>query len=185
MTTSVAIDSIEVQQIKHAVSARFGKEPQVPSDFFELSVAISNTTGQTLNADTLSRIWGYKASYPTVRKTTLDILRAYANACVESDFVHREVIHADDLAIGTLVELGWLPDRICTIEYVGTYQWKVISVSNSKLHVGDTFACRSIATHEPLLIDHLCTQEGTFDAYQIGGKNGLTMVRILCCTKIQ
>ena len=150
----------------------------MPNDFYALSVAISTSIGQTLNADTLSRIWGYKASYPTVRKTTLDILRAYANACVESDFVHSAVIHADDLATGTLVELAWLPDRVCTIEYLGAYQWRVTSVQNSKLRVGDTFLCRSIATKEPLLVDHLCTTAGIFDAYQIGGKNGLTCVNI-------
>lgn len=177
MTTSVSIDSIEVQQVKQAVTARFGKEPHVPSDFAVLSFAIEQTTGQTLNADTLSRIWGYKKGYSTVRKNTIDILRMYANAHVESDFVHSQVIHANQCAIGTQIDLAWLPDRVCTIEYMGDYRWKVVEVKNSKLHIGDTFSCRSIAKSEPLLVDHLCTQDGMFDAYQIAGKNGLTIVR--------
>lgn len=179
MTTSLFIDRLEVQQVKQAVAARFGKEPHVPSDFAVLSLAIEQTTGQTLNADTLSRIWGYKKGYSTVRKNTIDILRTYADAHVESDFVYSQVVHADNLTVGTQVELAWLPDRHCVIEYMGEWRWKVIEVANSKLHVGNTFSCRSIAISEPLLVDYLCTEEGTFDAYQIGGKNGLTLVRLL------
>jgi len=178
MITSVSIDSIEVQQAKQAVAAKFGKVPQVPSDFAALSLAIEQATKQTLNADTLSRIWGYKAGYDSVRKTTLDILRAYANARVESDFVHSEVLHADDLNIGQQLQLAWLPDRTCTIEYLGEYQWKVVAIANSKLQIGDTFSCRSFAQGEPLLVDHLCTQDGEYDAYQIGGQTGLTTVMI-------
>lgn len=177
MTTSVSIDSLEVQQTKQAVAARFGKDPHVPSDFAALSLSIDQTIGQTLNADTLSRIWGYKKGYSLIRKTTIDILRAYANTHTESDFVHTEVIHANQCAIGAQIELAWLPDRVCTIEYLGDYRWKVVEVKNSKLHIGDTFSCRSIAKDEPLLVDHLCTQDGIFDAYQIGGKNGLTIVQ--------
>ena len=171
MTTSVAIDSLEVQQVKQAVSVRFGKEPQVPNDFYALSVAISTSIGQTLNADTLSRIWGYKASYPTVRKTTLDILRAYANACVESDFVHSAVIHADDLATGTLVELAWLPDRVCTIEYLGAYQWRVTSIQNSKLRVGDTFCTAFMLEGYPMYAHHLI-QNGQLPMYYVAGQQG-------------
>jgi len=176
MITSVSIDSIDVQQAKQAVAAKFGKVPQVPSDFAALSLAIEKSVGQSLNADTLSRIWGYKAGYSSVRKTTLDILRAYANARVESDFVHSKVVHVDDLPIGQQLQLAWLPDRTCTIEYLGNYRWKVVAVANSKLQIGDTFFCRSFAQGEPLLIDHLCTQNGEYDAYQIGGQMGLTYI---------
>lgn len=176
MITSVSVDSIDVQQAKQAVAAKFGKVPQVPSDFAALSLAIEKSVGQSLNADTLSRIWGYKTGYSSVRKTTLDILRAYANARVESDFVHTEVIHADDMSIGQQLQLAWLPDRTCTIEYQGDYRWKVVAVVNSKLQLGDTFSCRSFAQGEPLLVDYLCTKNGVFDAYQIGGQTGLTAI---------
>jgi len=103
-------------------------------------------------------------------------LRTYANARVESDFVHTKVIHADDMSIGQQLQFAWLPDRTCTIEYQGDYCWKVVAVVNSKLQLGDTFSCRSFAQGEPLLIDHLCTQNGNFEAYQIGGQTGLTAI---------
>lgn len=179
MTTSLRIDSLEVAQAKHGVEAHFGKAPQVPSDFALLSLAIEQVTQQSINPDTLSRIWGYKTGYASVRKTTIDILRAYANAHVESDFIMSQSIQADAIQIGEHVQMAWLPDRECVIEYLGNYQWKVISVANSKLQVGDTFFCRLFTIGEPLLIDHLHTQTGDYDAYEIGGHNGLTILTIV------
>ena len=176
MTTSFLSDSIEVQQTKQAVEARYGSRPDSPADFAELSLHIKQATGKEISSDTLSRIWGYKKGYEHVRRSVIEILNEYAHAGEESDFVYDVAVRAEEIHAGQKVRIAWLPDRICVLEYLGEYRWRVANVCNSKLQPGDTFSCRVIAKRQPLIVDHLQTNNGCYDGYAIGGKNGLTSV---------
>ena len=95
------------------------------------------------------------------------------------DFIHTNAIHADECQNGDRVRIAWLPDRICVLNYMGDYRWRVEEAVNSKLHVGDTFSCRVMAQGEVLNVDHVVTANGTFEGYYIGRKNGLTLVERL------
>ena len=172
MITSFLSNSIEVQQTKRAVEARYGSCPNSPADFAELSLYIKKATGHDISPDTLSRLWGYA----TVRHSVIEILNAYARGDEESDFVYQIAIKAEDLQAGEKVRIAWLPDRVCTLEYIGAYHWRVVEVTNSKLQVGDTFSCRVIAQGHPLIVDDLKTANQHYEGYTIGGKNGLTLV---------
>lgn len=179
METSFQTNSIAISLLKRAVEARFGRTPATPSDFGELSIAILKMTGERLSPDTLSRIWGYKKSYSSVRQSTARVLEHYAKANEESDFIHTIAIHADKCKIGDRVRIAWLPDRICVLSYLGNYRWRVEEAVNCKLHVGDTFSCRVMAQGEELIVDHVKTENGTYEGYHMGGKNGLTLVEKL------
>lgn len=176
MKTSFLSDSIEVQQTKQAVETRYGSWPDSPADFAELSLRIKQATGKDISADTLSRLWGYKKGYATVRRSVVELLNAYAHAGEESDFVYQAAVKADELRPGERVRIAWQPDRVCTLEYAGAYRWRVAQVQNSKLHVGDTFSCRVIAKGQPLVVDKLQTADALYDGYTIGNKSGLTVV---------
>lgn len=179
MKTSFQSNSIAITQLKKAVEVRFGRTPATPADFGELSIAIGRATGESLSPDTLSRIWGYKKGYSSVRQYTVQILERYARAKEESDFIHTTAIHADECLKGDQVRIAWLPDRVCTLTYLGDCKWRVEEAVNSKLQVGDTFSCRTIAQGEVLIVDHLETANGTFEGYSMGNKNGLTLVKKL------
>ena len=179
MSTSFLSDSIEVQQTKQAVEARYGSCPDSPADFAELSLRIKLATDREISPDTLSRLWGYKKGYATVRGSVIEILQSYAHAAEESDFVYCVAVKADELTPGERVRIAWLPDRVCVLEYTGDYHWRVAEVKNSKLHVGDTFSCRVIAQKQPLVVDHLHTSDSDYEGYMLGGKNGLTIVERL------
>ena len=179
MDTSYPSNSIAISQLKKAVEARFGHVPSGPADFGALSIAILKTSGERLSADTLSRIWGYKKGYSSVRQSTVRVLEQYAKANEESDFIHTIAIHADKCKIGDRVRIAWLPDRICVLSYLGNYRWRVEEAVNCKLHVGDTFSCRVMAQGEVLNVDHVVTTNGTFEGYYMGRKNGLTLVERL------
>jgi len=179
MITSFLSDSIEVAQAKQAVEARYGSRPDSPADFAELSLRIKQATAKDISPDTLSRLWGYKKGYEHVRSSVIEILNAYARAEEESDFVYRVAVKADDLQPGQRVRIAWLPDRTCTLEYLGDYHWRVAEVSNSKLQVGDTFSCRVMAQGQSLIVDKLITADGEYEGYAIGGKNGLTSVELV------
>ncbi len=175
MDTSYPSNSIAISQLKKAVEARFGHTPESPADFGELSIAILKTTGERISSDTLSRIWGYKKGYSSVRQSTVRVLEQYAKANEESDFIHTIAIHADECQKGDRVRIAWLPDRICVLNYLGDYRWRVEEAVNSKLHAGNTFSCRTIAQDYPLIVDHLHTEYANYEGYAIS-KNGLTLV---------
>ena len=179
MDTSFQTNSIAIRQLKKAVEVRFGHIPATPADFGELSIAILRATGERLSPDTLSRIWGYKKGYSSVRQSTVRVLEQYAKANEESDFVHTTAIYADECQKGDRVRIAWLPDRICVLSYLGNYRWRLEEAINCKLHVGDTFSCRTIAQGEVLNVDHVVTANGTFEGYYMGGNNGLTIVEKL------
>lgn len=179
METSYQTNSIAITQLKKAVEVRFGRTPATPADFGELSIAVLHVTGERVSPDTLSRIWGYKKGYSSVRQSTVRILENYAKAKEESDFIHTTAIHADECRKGDQVRIAWLPDRDCTLTYLGDCRWRVDRSINSKLQVGDTFSCRTIAQGEVLIVDHLETANGTFEGYSMGNKNGLTLVKKL------
>ena len=176
MTTSLQTDSIEVRQVKQAVESRYGRCPYSPADFAELSLRIKTETGREISPDTLSRLWGYKKGYASVRHSVIEILNAYACANEESDFLYTIAIKADGLHPGDCVRIAWLPDRVAVLEYIGNWQWRVVEVSNGKLHVGDTFFCRVIAQGQPLIVDDLQTADHHYAGYKICGENGLTVV---------
>lgn len=176
MISNISTKSIEVLQAKQAAEVRYGKQPQSPADFAELSLRIKQTIGSDISPDTLSRLWGYKKGYPTVRRSVIDKLFAYGKANEESDFIYQFAIQADDMHLGEMLRIAWLPDREAVLEYLGNYRWRVSRVQNSKLQIDDTFSCRVFATHRPLVVDHLQTSATTYNGYVIGGKNGLTIV---------
>lgn len=175
METSFQTNSIAISQLKKAVEARFGHVPSGPADFGELSIAIFKTTGERISPDTLSRIWGYKKGYSSVRQSTVRVLEQYAKANEESDFIHTNAIHADECQKGDRVRIAWLPDRICVLSYLGNYRWRVEETVNGKLQVGNTFSCRTMAQDHPLIVDHLHTEYANYEGYAIS-KNGLTLV---------
>ena len=179
METSFQTNSIAISLLKRAVEVRFGCIPSTPADFGELSMAILKTTGERISSDTLSRIWGYKKGYSSVRQSTVRVLEQYAKANEESDFIHTIAIHADKCKIGDRVRIAWLPDRISVLSYLGNYRWRVEEAFNCKLRIGDTFSCRTIAQGEVLYVDHVETANGFYECFKMGGKNGLTIVEKL------
>ena len=176
MITSYPIDSIEVLQIKQAVESRLGSKPNSPADFAELSLHIKLATGKEISTDTLSRIWGYKKGYSSVRQSTIKILDAFGRGDSESDFIYSVAVKTEEMPVGGQVRIAWLPDRVCVLSYLGDYRWRVEEAVNSKLHAGDTFSCRTIAQDQALIVDHLHTRDADYEGYAIGGKNGLTLV---------
>ena len=176
MKTSLPINSVEITQLRKNVESRLGFTPDSPADFAELSLRIKLAIEKEISADTLSRIWGYKKGYSSVRGSTIKILNEYSHAGLESDFVYNVAVKADEMAAGGKVRIAWLPDRVALLEYQGNYRWEIKEIANSKLHVGDSFSCRVIAQGQPLIVDNLHSDGQHFAGYTIGGRNGLTIV---------
>ena len=85
----------------------------------------------------------------------------------------------ENLVSGDRIRIGWLPDRICVVEYVGGRTFKAIDAKNSTLQVGDTFECSIMIKNYPLFVDNLVHGGEHCTRYSIGLTNGLTTLEKL------
>lgn len=189
MKSKINIHQPEITILRRRIEEVFGRAVVAPKDYEELSDALKNK----VSSHTIKRLFGYIKSYDLIRFSTLNILAEYAgyaswndflqvlqrNSKVESTELHQEIIKSDDLSVGNIVDIAWLPDRVCRLRYLGDYQYEVVEAKNSKLKVGNTFSCRMFIKGETLYVDNLKQEAITHSAYAIGLDNGLTSVCVL------
>lgn len=185
----------QISALRQHVERRFGKKLAVHADFQALTAAIEAALRLHISETTLERVWGYSTrGYDTVSLHTLDVLAAYAEGCswedfckllqegtnCESDYFNTEHIDSRELTEGDRLRIGWLPDRICEIRYLGENRFQAERCENSKLQAGDTFSCLQFTLGHPLTMTDLCRDNALLGpTYVAGQKNGLTtLVRI-------
>lgn len=186
---AIKTDSPQICALKAAVEERFDHPIESRTDFTLLAADIELVTREHLAENTLRRLWGRLKGYNTVYIRTLDVLCQYAgykhwqefcdalNAGEgkESQVVSGEMsINVEDLTPGDRIRIGWLPDRMCTIEFVGGVTFRAVQTQNATLQVGDTFECRMLLKNYPLFVDNLVHGGEHCQRYSIGINNGLT-----------
>ena len=174
----------QIAELRSRVEDRFGKRLAVHSDFVSLVAVIEMELRQHISESTLERVWGYSTrGYDTVSLRTLDVLSRYANGCdwrsfcellaqegvCESEFFDDEIINSFELEIGDRLRIGWFPDRLCELSYLGENCFVAEMCENSKLQVGDTFSCSQF----------ILGNSARSQAYVVGRKNGLTILKKL------
>lgn len=182
----------QIERLKRHCERIYGRNVSSPSDFAELSLKIRKATGRDISVSTLKRIWGY-VSYPhSPSNEILSILSDYAgyrdwhdfiNATSitdSSDFIGADIVKSSELLAGNRLQVGWKPDRICVLEYLGASKFKVIEAQNSKLIEGDVISCAVIAKGEPMIC-HEVTREGKLIAqgYIAGKTDGIISFQII------
>lgn len=192
----MAIDTSipQVAALKLAVEKRFGHPIETRSDFTLLAADIERTTRDHIAENTLRRLWGRISSYDTVFTRTLDILSKYIgheqwkSYCEflskeknpESEIIVEAVsIKVEDLKPGDRIRLGWLPDRICIVQYMGGRTFKAIDAKNATLQIGDTFECSLMLKNFPLFVDNLVHGGEYCNRYTMGMINGITTLEKL------
>lgn len=183
--------SPEIIELLDCAEKRFGRKPDTSTQFIALSYAIETVTGNHLSASTLKRFWGYVNNAPAPRVSSLDILsqyvgfRSFTVFCENlrkgkdesSGFFNTDFIAPESLSEGDQVEIGWAPDRLLRIEYLGDNHFRVVNAKNSKLQEGDEFEAASLMTGYPLCLSGVL-RNGSWTTPFVGGKNGgLTIVR--------
>ena len=130
-------DSPEINYLLRCTERKYGRAIQTSSDFDLLSQKIEEATGKLLSASTLKRLWGYVSMCPTPRLATLDILSRYigfedytafckdyqdSSNDNQSAFFSGTIIPAKSIEKGQKIMIGWKPDRVVTLEYLGDEQ---------------------------------------------------------------
>lgn len=187
----------QITALRKDVEARFGKPLTVHADFLALVAAIEREQRQHISESTLERVWGYSTrGYQTISVHTLDLLSQYAAGCswidfcnqlhdesgCESDLFDAEHISTHELAVGSRLLIGWLPDRLCEVRYLGDNRFIAERCENSKMQPGDTFTCPQFTLgKEVVLADfhQVGTPKNRLKMYSVGSKNGLTTLRHL------
>lgn len=192
---SVSVIIPEIVALRQQVEATFGKPLATHNSFIALVDAIESSVKEHLSESTLERMWGYSTrGTDAISLRTLDVLSRYVGASswkgfctdlkessgVESEEFGGESIISFSLEIGTCLRLGWLPNRLITVQYLGNNRFVVTESLNSSLIPGDSFECLQIQAGRPLYLDRfLRAGSDTESRYVAGEKNGLTLVKVL------
>lgn len=182
----------EIHVLLMKVESRFGSLNR-PADFNQLSDDIESITSEFLSTSTLKRLWGYVNYVSNPRVYTLDVLSRYlgyssfSNFCHEihntsefvSGFLTEECIASDNLKVGEKLRIGWDPDRMVVLDYIGDNRYKVLEVQNASLIVGDVFTLPAIVKGYPLYIPYIERNGTKTPLYVAGYRSGITLLKKL------
>jgi hypothetical protein len=194
---SIQANIPQIAALRREVEGKFGYPLHTHADFVLLTESIEDALHEHISPTTLERVWGYSTRhYDTVSRRTLDVLARYIGADGWDDYVGRlrctagreseeftnDILNVSSLAVGTRLLIGWQPDRLCEIRYLGDYRFVVERVENSALRVGDSFSCLQFQLGKELYMD--CFQRAGDPSeekarYAVGQSHGLTTLRNL------
>ena len=191
---SVSVIIPEITALRSRVEEKYGESLETHNGFILLVGAIEAEVREHVSESTLERMWGYstrEAAYISLR--TLNVLSRYVGASswkgfcedlktssqVESEEFSGDSIVTAALSAGKRLQLGWLPDRMITVEYLGMNRFVVIESLNSSLRPGDSFECLQIQVGRPLYLDRFRRTGADGEArYVAGERSGLTLVKV-------
>ena len=182
----------ELNYLLVQVEKQYGRRVATSTDFEALSVDIERLVHEFLSASTLKRLWGYVTSHPVPRKDTLDILCRYigyrdfrlfceslkTTEAFASRFLTDKTIYSHDLPAGARLTIGWNPNRLVVLSYLGGGAFEVVSSEQSKLLPGDRFELAHLMKGHPLFIPRILRNGDYTPAYIAGNDGGLTLLRI-------
>lgn len=182
----------ELHYLLTEVEKHYGSKICTSADFEALSLKIESEISEMVSSSTLKRLWGYVSSNPTPRKTTLSILSRYVGrrdfddfcaeikkmSSVDSTFFTAKCIASSELEQHDVVTIGWHPDRVVELEYLGDHSFMVIGNKNSNLTEGCTFEASSFMVGYPLYIPRILKNGSFTPPYIAGVHDGLTMVEV-------
>lgn len=178
-------DMPELAYLLTEVENKYGRRIATTTDFESLSVVIEHQIGEMVSSSTLKRLWGYVSLNPTPRIATLDVLSRYLgykdfkqfceklkeSKSYDSNFFTAQCLIVADIPQGTHVTIGWLPDRLVTLNYMGEFSFEVVMSENSQLKVGDSFELTEIIAGYPLYISRVL-RDGEYTPPFVAGRQG-------------
>lgn len=186
----------QIAVLRARAEAVFGRPLQVHSQFEAFRDDIFDKTKEHVSETTLERLWNYSTrGYDNVSSRTLDVICRYIGipnwkeflqvlkkeSNSESEMFDHESIPVSELKPGARLRIGWRPDRVCIVRYLGANRFVTEETLNSKLEPGDTFTCLRFQLHTPLYVENLIDSSGAPKGarYGMGLLHGLTTLQLL------
>lgn len=156
----------EIEELKQLVKQKYGKTLATTTDFEEFSLYLKKKEDKNVSSSTLKRLYGYVSDEHKPRLTTLDPLAQYIGHADYKDFVcwlknstlynssffMADQLTSSQLTAGTELVIGWSPNRMLTLRYLGESLYEVVTTENSKLLCGDRFVAGCFIKGQPLLL---------------------------------
>ena len=183
----------EIEELKSLVEQKFEKILSTTTDFEEFSYYLEKEVGTRVSASTLKRLYGYVSDEHKPRMVTLDALAKYighknymafcqwlkTSTKYNSSFFKTNQLVSSDLAEGAQIAIGWSPNRVLQLRYLGNSTYEIEASENSKLKQGDRFVTGCFIKEQPLFLPYI-ERDGERTASFVAGRNGgLTMIRIV------
>jgi len=190
---AIPSDSPRVALLKKEFEEAFGRPIRTPRDFTDaVTFVLNKNIRDRISDSTFRRLYKETKKYKHVSDDVLNILsksigyKHFQDFCdylassgiKDSELSFGEIhIKADDLDVGDRIYIAWLPDRECSLKYLGGYRFEVEESANSTITKGDTFSCRCFIQGKCLLVDNLEHDGECYQSYAMGQSNGLTCVK--------
>ncbi len=183
----------EIEELKSLVEQKFGRILGTTTDFEEFSFYLERETGHRVSASTLKRLYGYVNDNHKPRTLTLDILSQYightnylaftqwlkTSTKYNSSFFKASQLVSSDLEENAQIAIGWSPNRILRLRYLGNSLYEIEASENSKLQEGDRFMTGCFIKGQPLYLPYI-ERNGEHTASFVAGRNGgLTLINII------
>lgn len=191
---NIKTDTPQISLLRQVVERTIDFPLSTHGDFLRLSAGIEFTLREHMSESTLERLWGYSTRhYDSVSVRTLNVLarfvgyhswddfcRMVKKTDTESEMFLDQAICSADLIIGNRLRIGWPPDRICVIRYLGNNNFIAEETSNSTMQPGDTFSCILLQKGRPLHLDNFRRADSEERLrYVVGINTGLTQLEII------
>lgn len=185
--------SPEIEELKRLVKEKYEDTLATSTDFEVFSLMLKNKYNANVSTSTLKRLYDYVGDEHKPRMTTLNALARYighpdfsrfvawlkTSPCYNSSFFDADQLMSSDLHRGDEVEIGWSPNRMVRLEYLGNSRYTVIESRDSKMLFGDIFVTGCFIAEQPLYLPFL-ERGGEHTPPFVAGRNGgLSIVRIL------
>lgn len=181
----------EIEELKRLVEEHYGKHLTTTTDFEEFSVILRLRHEIFVSPSTLKRLYGYVSDSHKPRMLTLDSLSAYIghkdyasfllwlknSTRYNSSFFDACQLVSSDLERGDNVEIGWAPNRLLRLEYIGDSAYRVVEARNSKLQSDDMFVTGCFIKEQPLYLPYIERNGERTPPFVAGRNGGLSIVR--------
>ena len=189
---AIPSDSPRIALLKKDFEQAFGRPIRTPKDFNEAVSFVFEKTREIISDSTFRRLYRETERYKHVSDDILNILSKAIGYKHFQDFCDylgssgikdselscgEHYIKADELAVGDRIYIAWLPDRECSLKYLGNYRFEVDESVNATIVKGDRFSCRCFTQDKCLLVDDLEHDGKSIASYIMGKSNGLTCVK--------
>lgn len=86
---------------------------------------------------------------------------------------------SNDLQEGKEISIGWSPNRILRLRYLGESTYEVLKSENSKLQIGDKFVTGCFIKEQPLYLPYIERKGNRTAAFVAGRNGGLTLINVM------
>lgn len=159
-----------------------------PTDYIRLSEVLRDEGHGYVSPTTLKRVWGYISDKGLDYRPGSYTLRAlcnligykdiddFENDCSASQSVEYtgKFIESHIIPANSIVELRWMPDRICLLRHIDATIFEVFYSANSRLKRGDRVDCACFTQNAPAYFSRVFRDNHHPFTYVAGAAKGVT-----------